>query len=271
MSEAQHENDPTATCPSGWLLTLRATAFYLGMVLSLLLYVFLLVPVAAVLPFRTRYRLLTTWGDFVVRWCEICCDLRHEAHFEAPLPEGPCIVMANHQSAWETMALQRYFPPMVWVLKRELLWIPFFGWGLALIEPIAIDRSAGRRAVEQLIEQGRARLAAGRWIIVFPEGTRVAPGARRRFKPGGAILASRTGAPVIPVAHNAGLYWRRNAFIKYPGRVRIVVGPAIPTEGRSPEEINAAVERWILAKRSEMEPLSERADASQALVGDGGR
>jgi 1-acyl-sn-glycerol-3-phosphate acyltransferase len=232
----------------------RATAFYAGLVLSLLGYVFLVVPVAAFLPFTRRYRLLTSWGDFVIWWCERTCRLRHEVRFEAPLPERAAIVMANHQSAWETMALQRYFPPMVWVLKRELLRIPFFGWGLALIEPIAIDRGAGRRAVEQLVEQGRERLRAGRWIIVFPEGTRVAPGRRRSFKLGGAILAARTGAPVVPVAHNAGLYWRRREFIKRPGTIRIVVGAPIATEGRSPEEIHAEVEAWILARRAELEP-----------------
>ena len=244
----------SARLPPGWVLVVRACVFYLGMILSLLLYVFAVVPVAALLPFRSRYRLLTTWGDFVVWWCATCCDLHHEVHYEAPLPKQASIVMSNHQSAWETLALQRYFPPMAWVLKRELLWIPFFGWGLALIEPIAIDRSAGRRAVEQLVEQGRARLGAGRWIIVFPEGTRVAPGVRKRFKLGGAILASRTGAPVVPVAHNAGLYWRRNAFVKYPGTIRIIVGAALETAGRSPEEINAAVETWILEKRTALEP-----------------
>ncbi len=244
----------TSATPPRWLLVLRALAFYTGLVLSLLGYVLVVVPVAALLPFARRYRVLTTWGDFVVWWCERSCRLRHQVRFEAPLPERPAIVMSNHQSAWETMALQRHFPPMAWVLKRELLWIPFFGWGLALIDPIAIDRGAGRRAVEQLVEQGRARLQAGRWIIVFPEGTRVAPGIRRRFKLGGAILAARTGAPVVPVAHNAGLYWRRKEFIKRPGTIRVVIGAPISTSGRTPEEISAEVESWILARRAELEP-----------------
>ena len=131
------------------------------------------------------------------------------------------------------------------MLKRELLWIPFFGWGLAMLEPIAIDRKAGRKALQQLIAIGSKRLARGRWVVIFPEGTRVAPGEKGRYAPGGAMLAARNACPVVPVAHNAGEFWPRHGFIKHPGTIRIIIGPSIDTRNRSAQEINAQVEQWI--------------------------
>ena len=136
------------------------------------------------------------------------------------------MIIANHQSAWETLAFQVIFPPQVWVVKRELLWIPFFGWGLAMLSPIAIDRGAGMRALRQTLEQGRDRLGGGYSIVIFPEGTRVAPGDRRPFHPGGAWLAIQAGVPVLPVAHDSGRLWQRNAFIKRPGLITVSIGAA---------------------------------------------
>jgi 1-acyl-sn-glycerol-3-phosphate acyltransferase len=154
-------------------------------------------------------------------------------------------VLSKHQSAWETLAFQEIFPPFVFILKRELLWIPLFGWGLALLKPIAIDRDAGRRALDQVVSQGRARLEQGIWVVVFPEGTRVAPGHRRRYKSGGAALAAETGYPVVPVAHNAGVFWPKRSFIKKPGTIRVVIGPPIPTKGKSADEVLDQAEEWI--------------------------
>ena len=136
------------------------------------------------------------------------------------------MVLSKHQSAWETVAFQVIFPPQVYVIKRELLWIPFFGWGLAMVSPIAIDRRAGMRALKQMLEQGKDRLARGFWVIVYPEGTRIAPGERGTYQTGGAAIASHAGAPVLPVAHNAGTCWRRNAFLKYPGTITVSIGQA---------------------------------------------
>lgn len=141
--------------------------------------------------------------------------------------------------------LQEVFPPLVWVLKRELLWIPFFGWGLAVLNPIAINRKAGRHAMHQVVEQGTQRLNAGRWVVVFPEGTRVPPGTRGRYRAGGALLATESGYPVVPVAHNAGEYWAKGQFLKRPGTIRVVVGPLIQSRGRKPEEILAEAQDWI--------------------------
>jgi 1-acyl-sn-glycerol-3-phosphate acyltransferase len=181
----------------------------------------------------------------VVALARVICRIRYRIEGEAVPGSGPYIVMAKHQSAWETLAFQLIFPPQVHVLKRELLWIPFFGWGLAAMSPIAIDRSRGAAALRAMARVGRERLAQGFWIVVFPEGTRVAPGERRRYQPGGAWLAAATGAPVVPVAHNAGRLWPRNAFFKRPGTVTVRIGPSIDSSGRDAEAINTLAEQWI--------------------------
>jgi 1-acyl-sn-glycerol-3-phosphate acyltransferase len=153
--------------------------------------------------------------------------------------------MSKHMSAWETIMLQDIFPPMVFVMKREIHKLPFFGWGIAQMPMIAIDRAAGKDALAQVVEQGIDRLGHGFWVTIFPEGTRVAPGSRKRYKAGGAVLASKSGVPVVPVAHNAGEFWARNAFLKRPGEVVVSIGPAIDTRGLSPEEINRRTETWV--------------------------
>jgi 1-acyl-sn-glycerol-3-phosphate acyltransferase len=155
------------------------------------------------------------------------------------------VILAKHQSAWETMAFQLLFPPQVLVLKRELLWIPFFGWGLALMSPIAIDRSRGAAALRSIARRGRERLEQGFWVVVFPEGTRVRPGERREYHLGGAWLAVASGAPIVPVAHNAGLLWPRNAFVKRPGVVTVRIGPPIDTRNRDAQTVNSLAESWI--------------------------
>lgn len=196
-------------------------------------------------PFRVRYGFMTQWTTLNLWWLKVTCKLRFEVEGREHIPSVPSVVLCKHQSAFETMALQRVFPPHAWLLKRELLWVPFFGWGLALLDPIAIDRKAGRKALQQLLAAGERRLADGRWIVVFPEGTRVASGQKGRYAPGGAMLAVRCGCPVVPVAHNAGEYWPRRGFIKRPGTIRIVIGPMIDTRGRGAQEVNALTEQWI--------------------------
>jgi 1-acyl-sn-glycerol-3-phosphate acyltransferase len=164
------------------------------------------------------------------------------------------VILAKHQSAWETMAFQLIFPPQVHVLKRELLWIPFFGWGLALMSPIAIDRRRGVAALRNIARRGRERLSQGFWVIVFPEGTRVAPGGRRPYQLGGAWLAADSGAPVVPVAHNAGLFWPRNAFLKRPGTITVRIGPAIESAQRDAQTINRLAEQWIEEQQKDLCP-----------------
>jgi 1-acyl-sn-glycerol-3-phosphate acyltransferase len=152
------------------------------------------------------------------------------------------------------MILQVILPPVRWVLKRELLRVPFFGWGLAMMKPIAIDRAAGRKAVAQLIEQGRPMLDDGYWVIVFPEGTRTHPGEKKRYKQGGSILAVETGHPVVPIAHNAGEFWPRHSFLKWPGTISLRIGAAIDTRGKSPEQVTELAHDWI---EGQMEEISD--------------
>jgi 1-acyl-sn-glycerol-3-phosphate acyltransferase len=197
------------------------------------------------LPPIARYRIISGWSRLVLllaRWI-LGIDCRVEGLEN--LPSRPAVILAKHQSAWETLAFQKIFPPQVLVLKRELLWIPFFGWGLALMSPIPIDRSRGVAALRNIARRGRERLEQGFWVVVFPEGTRVKPGERRAYHVGGAWLAAASGAPVVPVAHNAGLLWPRNAFLKRPGTVTVRIGPPIDTTNQDPKAVNALAETWI--------------------------
>ena len=173
------------------------------------------------------------------------CGIRYQILGAENIPKTPSIVLSKHQSAWETLAFQKIFPPQVWVLKKELLLIPFFGWGLAMTSPIAIDRKSGKKALEQIVEQGRERLKQGFWIVIFPEGTRIPPGKRGKYRIGGAWLATHTNVPVVPVAHNAGEFWGRNSFIKMPGTITVSIGKPIDPTGMEAGELNEKVEAWI--------------------------
>jgi 1-acyl-sn-glycerol-3-phosphate acyltransferase len=197
------------------------------------------------LPPMARYRIISGWSRLVVFLSKLILGIEWRVEGREHLPSRPSVILSKHQSAWETLAFQQIFPPQVHVLKRELLWIPFFGWGLALMSPIAIDRSRGVGALRSIARRGRERLEQGFWVVIFPEGTRVRPGERRDYQLGGAWLAAASGAPIVPVAHNAGLVWPRNAFLKRPGTVTVRIGPPIETVNRDPKAINALVETWI--------------------------
>lgn len=200
---------------------------------------------SVVLPYRARFWFVSRWNVATAFLLRTLVGLDYRIEGAEHIPPTPCIVFSKHESAFETIILPIHFAPQTWVLKRELLWLPFFGWGLALLAPIAIDRRAGKTALQQVVEQGRERLARGAWVVVFPEGTRVKPGARTRYKLGGASLAAATGCPVLPIALDSGDYWGRNSFIKHPGTVRMVIGPLIRTEGLTAAEINRRAESWI--------------------------
>jgi 1-acyl-sn-glycerol-3-phosphate acyltransferase len=197
------------------------------------------------LPRMTRYRIISGWSRCVIFLSKLILRIDWRVEGREHLPGRPAVILANHQSAWETMAFQLLFPPQVLVLKRELLWLPFFGWGLALMSPIAIDRRRGHSALRFMAKRGKQRLAQGFWVVVFPEGTRVRPGEKRHYQIGGAWLAAASGAPVVPVAHNAGLLWPRYAFLKRPGTVTVRIGPPIDPAGRDPATINRLAEAWI--------------------------
>jgi 1-acyl-sn-glycerol-3-phosphate acyltransferase len=208
------------------------------------------------LPRMTRYRIISGWSHLVIFFSRKILGIDWRIEGLEHLPATPAIILSKHQSAWETMAFQLIFPPQVHVLKRELLWIPFFGWGLALMSPIAIDRGRGAAALRSIARRGRERLEQGFWVVVFPEGTRVTPGERRGYQLGGAWLAAESGAPVVPVAHNAGLFWPRNAFLKRPGTVTVRIGPIIQPANRDPKTINTLAETWIEEQQKVLCPES---------------
>jgi 1-acyl-sn-glycerol-3-phosphate acyltransferase len=199
------------------------------------------------LPYRAQFAIARTWARILLWMLARLCGLTFTVEGRERIPAGNHIVMSNHTSAWETVAQFLIFPPQVWVLKRELLWIPFVGWGLKLLRPIAINRGEGHRAVNQVVEQGKARLADGLWIIIFPEGTRVVAGDRRKFGVSGALLAIAAGKCVVPLSHNAGQFWARRGFVKKPGTIRVIIGEPITSAGKKPRELNEEVKRAIEA------------------------
>ncbi len=222
----------------------RSLLFSLGLLVSIGICAPLVV-LSFFLPFVYRYRISQIWTGFNIWWLRVTCRIDYQLSGTEHIPDRPVIVMAKHQSTWETLFLQQYLPPMAWVVKRELLWLPFFGWALALLRPIAINRRAGTSAVKQVIRQGVEHLRRGQWVLIFPEGTRTSPGVRKRYGLGGAVLATHSGYPVLPVALNAGEFWPRGGFLKRPGTVRVVFGPLMESVGRSPQELNQQVEGWI--------------------------
>jgi 1-acyl-sn-glycerol-3-phosphate acyltransferase len=227
------------------MIYLRSFLFAMGQVLITLIMAPLII-LSYPLPFHPRYRFAALWGKFVLWWLKLTCGIRYEVSGRKNIPADTAgIIMCKHQSAWETISLQSVFPPQIWVLKRELLWLPFFGWALAALDPIAIDRKAGRKAFQQVVEQGRQRLDTGRWVVIFPEGTRIAPGQKGRYRQGGAVLAEQTGYPIVPVAHNAGVYWPRHAFLKHPGTIHMKIGKVIDPQGKTAQQIIQEVEDRI--------------------------
>ena len=173
------------------------------------------------LPFSYRYTVAHPFSVLNVALLKHLCGVDYVVEGQENIPEGAAIIFSKHQSTWETMALQLIFPPQTFVIKRELMWVPFFGWGLTLLKPIAINRAAGRNAIKQIVRQGIERLKAGIWVVIFPEGTRVRPGQKVRYKIGGAILAAESGYPVVPVAHNSGDFWPKKQFLKKPGTIKL--------------------------------------------------
>jgi 1-acyl-sn-glycerol-3-phosphate acyltransferase len=234
------------------MIYLRSSVFLLLHVVTAIVFSILGVLLWS-LPFKWRYSVVSQWAKLNIWLLGVICNVKLEVEGAEHIGDEPCIIICKHQSAWETLALQSVFPPQVWVLKRELLWIPFFGWGLASLNPIAIDRKAGRQALGQIIEQGLDRLSSGAWVVIFPEGTRIPTGKIGRFGIGGARLAVETGYPVIPVAHNAGKAWPKHGFVKYPGVIKMVIGTKINTDGKSATELNHELFDWMERQMTRLE------------------
>jgi 1-acyl-sn-glycerol-3-phosphate acyltransferase len=214
----------------------------------------ILVPAGRLLGSEMPFTLARLYTKVMLRWVEIACGIHYEVEGWEHVPTMPVVIMSKHQSAWETIWIESAFPSQCWIVKKELLWLPFVGWGLMAIRAIAIDRTSGSSAREQIVEQGAERLREGHWVTIFPEGTRVAPGAKGRYGIGGSLLATRTGTPILPIAHNAGEVWGRYAFRKNPGTVKVVIGPLIPAQGRDVLEVNRQVEGWIEGQMRRISP-----------------
>jgi 1-acyl-sn-glycerol-3-phosphate acyltransferase len=228
------------------MLFLRSSLFFIGQLITAPIFTLIALLAWPVNPIL-RNQLISGWARSMIWWLRVTCNVRHEISGMENLPDTPCVILAKHQSTWETFAFQAIFPTQVYVLKRELLWIPIFGWGLAMTSPIAINRASGREALKQLVSKGRARLAQGLWVVIFPEGTRMRPYQQGKYHIGGAWLACQAKTPVLPVAHNAGHCWPKG-FIKQAGVIKLHIGPAIATADLKADALNLKVEQWIEAQ-----------------------
>ncbi len=235
------------------------TAFVRSLIFALLAVIItgtagFLVTLAVVLPMRVRFWIIALWHPVFMALCRYVLGLNYQVIGRENIPASPSVILSKHQSAWETVGLQAIFPPLVFVLKKSLIMIPFLGWAFASVKMISIDRSAGKDALRQVIDQGCERLKAGYWVIIFPEGTRIAPGESRRYKTGGAHLAVNANALAVPVAHNAGEFWGKNAFVKKSGLITVSIGPAIDPAGKTPEDVTAQAEQWIEREMRRISP-----------------
>jgi 1-acyl-sn-glycerol-3-phosphate acyltransferase len=229
---------------SKFILYIRSILFWIGFIVNTILFG-LLVLIFFFTPSSFRLKIARLWSlsnNFLLK---VFCGIDFVVEGQENLDRSNAIILSKHQSTWETLALHSITPYVRWVFKRELMYIPIFGWALALTDPIALNRGAGRTAINELISKGTQKLNDGKWLILFPEGTRTAPGKTHKYKIGGALLAEKSGYPVIPIAHNAGEFWPRHSFIKWPGTISVVIGPAIESKGRTADDINREVFDWI--------------------------
>lgn len=237
-------------------LAIRSALLYFGDTFVVIFHSLASIAISPFVDFKTKQKFVVIWCHFCLWWAKVICGIRYEVTGLENLKKIPNgVVLAKHQSEWETFLLQVMFIPSTTVLKKELLLIPFFGWALRLLEPIVIDRKARVNALKQVLAQGQEKLKDGRWVIIFPEGTRVQPGHPLPFNAGGAMLACKGKVPILPIAHNAGEFWPAKKFLKYPGTVKVVIGEPIFTDSISTSEANKRAEEWI---RKTMAEISEK-------------
>ncbi len=227
------------------LQLLRSIVFTGCFFLSTTVYALIILLFGWALPYSGRWAIARNWSVVNLWLLKVLCKLSYVVEGREHLPQGHHVSMWKHASTWETIAQASILPAQAWVLKRELLWIPIVGWALRLMQPIAINRSAGSAAVKQVISQGKARLSDGRWVVIFPEGTRTAVGEQRKYGISGALLAIEAGTIIIPVAHTAGYFWPRRGWLKRPGIIKVVIGRPIQTTGRDAREVTAEIQTWI--------------------------
>ncbi|MEK1907215.1 MAG: lysophospholipid acyltransferase family protein [Pseudomonas sp.] len=235
---------------------IRTFTFYLLLSFSAFFWCLISVLVAPFLLFRARYRfVIQNWCRCAVWLAKVVAGIHYEVRGLENIPQQPCVVLAKHQSTWETFYLSALFEPLSQVVKRELLYVPFFGWAMAMLKPIAIDRSNPKAALKQLAKQGHERLGQGAWVLIFPEGTRIPPGQIGKFSRGGAALAVNAGLPVLPIAHNAGEFWPKQGWSKRPGTIQVVIGPVMQAEGEGPRaiaELNERAFAWVRQTQQEI-------------------
>ena len=252
--------------------TIRTFFFYLLLSSSSFFWCILSVFVAPFLPFRARYRfVIQNWCRCAVWLAKVVVGIRYEIRGLENIPEQPCVILAKHQSTWETFFLSALFEPLSQVVKRELLYVPFFGWAMAMLKPIAIDRSNPKAALKQMAKQGNECLQQGTWVLIFPEGTRMPVGQIGKFTRGGASLAVNANLPVLPIAHNAGAYWPKQGWAKRAGTIKVVIGAPMYAEGAGPRaiaELNDRAFAWVQQTQidigslpADSRPVSATADA----------
>ena len=242
---------------------IRTFFFYLLLSSSSFFWCIFCVFIAPFLPFRERYRLvIQTWCRCATWLAKVVAGIHYEVRGLENIPQQPCVILAKHQSTWETFFLSAFFEPLSQVVKRELLYVPFFGWAMAMLKPIAIDRSNPKAALKQLAKQGDERIKQGAWVLIFPEGTRIPPGQIGKFSRGGAALAVNAGLPVLPIAHNAGEFWPKQGWAKYPGTIQVVIGPVMHAEGEGPRaiaELNERAYAWVAQTQQQISGVAPQA------------
>lgn len=247
---------------------IRTFFFYLLLSSSSFFWCIFCVFIAPFLPFRARYRLvIQTWCRCATWLAKVVAGIHYEVRGLENIPQQPCVILAKHQSTWETFFLSALFEPLSQVVKRELLYVPFFGWAMAMLKPIAIDRSNPKAALKQLAKQGDERIKQGAWVLIFPEGTRIPPGQIGKFSRGGAALAVNAGLPVLPIAHNAGEFWPKQGWAKYPGTIQVVIGPVMHAEGEGPRaiaELNERAYAWVAQTQQQISGVAPQAVSESA-------
>ena len=247
---------------------IRTFFFYLLLSSSSFFWCIFCVFIAPFLPFRARYRLvIQTWCRCATWLAKVVAGIHYEVRGLENIPQQPCVILAKHQSTWETFFLSALFEPLSQVVKRELLYVPFFGWAMAMLKPIAIDRSNPKAALKQLAKQGDERIKQGAWVLIFPEGTRIPPGQIGKFSRGGAALAVNAGLPVLPIAHNAGEFWPKQGWAKYSGTIQVVIGPVMHAEGEGPRaiaELNERAYAWVAQTQQQISGVAPQAVSESA-------
>jgi 1-acyl-sn-glycerol-3-phosphate acyltransferase len=247
---------PNISCQNNSVrIYLGSAVFLAGSIAATFVFSTLILFVAG-FPFNVRYSIGKGWAETVLKLAETFCGVRYEVEgLEHIKIDSAAIVISNHQSAWETLAFRCFLPPQTSLFKQSLLWVPFWGWAMATLKPIAIDRNNKHSALRKLISHGTQALKEGLWVVVFPEGTRMPVGEMGEFSAGGALLAQKSGYPVIPIAHDAGKIWPRYSFIKYPGTIKVKIGPRIESKGRKAADINQEAEEWVIQAVRELREL----------------